>query len=147
MLQSRGDGRADPLGDRSMVPDSYDSPEADSVTAIDQTTLACATSYGIDRTWRVTAEGRRHKIRLQHAYWSGRATIQVDDDVIYHRSSKLIDWGFRQSFLVDGIQFTVQVTVSWLPYQYELLVDDAANASPNRGTAAEPDSVSVRLNA
>jgi len=82
-------------------------------------------SIGIDRTWQVDSARRRYNIRLHHGYWSGQATIEVDDDVIYHRTSKLADRGLSHTFVVDGLTFTVKITPSWLLFRYELLVDES----------------------
>ena len=101
----------------------YEPPQ---VSCAHQATLACSKSCGIDRTWRVDCLQQSHEIRVLHGYWSGQATIEVDDDVIYHRASKLIDWGLAHTFVVDGVRFTVRITTSWLPFRYELLVDDSA---------------------
>ena len=127
-----------------MDPNPYESPKARPSACTNQTTLAHVMSFGIDRTWRVDNAQRCHEIRLRHSFWTGHATIEVDDDMIYHRTSKLIDFGLRHSFVLDGTTYTVRITPSWLPCRYELLVDELLEPvalNPNSQPSTLPNQV------
>jgi hypothetical protein len=61
------------------------------------------------REWRIEGSSP-HVVRLEHGYWSGRASIWLDDELIYSRGFTPIDLGFVYGFEVDGAQVVVRVT-------------------------------------
>jgi hypothetical protein len=67
------------------------------------------------REWSLSLSN--HQIRLQHGYWSGRATIAVDGNVIFTRV-QLFDLGFVHRFEVDGMPCVVIVEADSFGYRY-----------------------------
>jgi len=75
-------------------------------------------------TWVVVDVNGPHSICLEHEYWSGRATITVDNRIVYHRRRKIVDWGLKQTFSVNAMDCMVRITpMPWLTFRYQLWVD------------------------
>lgn len=77
-----------------------------------------------ETTWHIRGKTGEHSIRLEHAYISGKATITIDSEVVYHRPLKIVDLGLKQRFAVDGLNCLVRITaMPWLTFWYRLYVD------------------------
>lgn len=63
----------------------------------------------------------RHQIRLTHNYWSGVATITVDDEIEFERRGKFIDYGFAHRLYIDGIPVAVRVITNGITFRHEML--------------------------
>jgi Fas apoptotic inhibitory molecule (FAIM1) len=88
--------------------------------------------------WQIQSKSGTHKVRLEHAYWSGKATIMLDGETIYHRHRKIIDFGLKKAFTVDGIECLVCVIPTpWLTFWYWFYVDDKKQ-KPLLNSALEP---------
>lgn len=75
-------------------------------------------------TWKVQGENSVHTVTLEHSYWSGKAAIVVDDQVVYHRPRKWVDFGLELGVVFDGVACLVRVVCTpWATYWYRLLID------------------------
>ena len=76
-----------------------------------------------ERTWQVDGRNGLHIVGLQHEYVSGKATITVDGEVVFHRHRQIVDFGLKQHFTVDGVECVVRVTpLPWLMFWYRFSV-------------------------
>ena len=76
------------------------------------------------KIWHIPGKTGEHTIQLEHAYISGKATITIDGEVVYHRPRKIVDFGLKQKFAVDGLDCLVHITVTpWCTFWYRLYID------------------------
>ncbi len=75
------------------------------------------------REWNLS-KPKSHFVRVEHRWlFSGKASIFVDDQQIYHRSSKFWDVGFEHRFELDGLPCIVRAMYRTWHCEYELWVD------------------------
>lgn len=92
------------------------------------------------RRWNVVGRTAGHSICLDHDYWSGNATVTVDDTAVYSRYMKLWDAGLKQRFSVDGLDCTVIARpMPWFTFRYKLLVNGREQRPVQKGAAADAD--------
>ncbi len=66
---------------------------------------------------------KKHVVRVEHGFWSGRAAIRLDHNEIFRRGVKLFDTGFEHRFAIDGLPCILRVINRPFHYTYELWVD------------------------
>jgi hypothetical protein len=77
-----------------------------------------------ERIWQIKSNSGTHTVRLEHAYRSGKATITLDGETIYHRHRKIIDFGLSKRFTVDGIECLIRVIPTpWFTWWYWFYFD------------------------
>lgn len=72
--------------------------------------------------WK-TKSPDEHTITLLHGFWSGKACIFVDDEMIYERPLNIFDSGLLHIFTRDGHEYTLHVNVCGFGFSYSLWVD------------------------
>lgn len=72
--------------------------------------------------WKFEQEGPHH-ISIDHDYWSGRASISVDEQVIFSRDRTFWDTGLEHRFQLDGLPCIIRVIARGFHFSYELWVD------------------------
>jgi hypothetical protein len=60
------------------------------------------------REWKTNSNGQC-SIRLEHAYISGRASLYVDENLVFERPVTVVDYGFDHEFVVDDIPCVIRV--------------------------------------
>src|SRR5437879_3186846 len=73
-------------------------------------------------TWDVDG----HRVQLTHGFWSGAASITVDEHAVFERPTTLFDCGFVHRFEIEGKAVAVRVGDT---FRHELL--RGFNAEPN----------------
>ncbi len=74
--------------------------------------------------WQIQGKTAIYTVCLDHDYISGKATIILDGEVIYHRPRKWIDFGLKQRFTVDDLDCLVYIMPTlWFTFWYRLYVD------------------------
>lgn len=70
-----------------------------------------------------------HQIYLRHGWWTGRAEIRVDGNLIFERPSPRLyaDFGFAHRFEVDGTPCVVRVVSTFLTFRHERLIGEEAD--------------------
>ena len=78
------------------------------------------------RTWNVDG----HTVELEHGWWSGVATLTVDDELIFRRPAPLlfIDFGFAHRFEIDGLPCAARVVGQILNFRLELITGEDAES-------------------
>jgi len=67
-----------------------------------------------------------HRVSLSHNYWSGAATILVDDNVIFRRPATVFDSGFAHRFDIERTPVAVRVIVNGFKFRHEILSGEKA---------------------
>ena len=68
-----------------------------------------------ERIWHIDGSSGTHVVHLEHGYWSGKATVMLDDTVLCQRQRKFVDWGLKHDFTVDGMKCLVKITaMPWM---------------------------------
>jgi len=67
-----------------------------------------------------------HRVGLTHDFWSGAATISVDDTVIFRRPVKVADSGFAHRFDVGRTPVAVRVVADGFKFRHEILTGEKA---------------------
>jgi hypothetical protein len=62
-----------------------------------------------------------HDICLTHGYWSGAASITVDDDLVFERPGEFFDYGFAHRFAIEGTPVAVRVVTNGVTFRHEML--------------------------
>jgi FAIM1 (Fas apoptotic inhibitory molecule) protein len=74
--------------------------------------------------WHIRGKSGEHSVLLEHAYVSGQVTITVDGEAVYHRPWKVVDFGLKQTFSIDGLDCLVRITpMPWFTFWYRLYVN------------------------
>ena len=73
-------------------------------------------------TWDFSC-GSSHTVSIQHGFWSGKASIELDGREIFQRGIVLFDTGFEHRFRIDDIPCIVRVLNRPFAFTYELWVD------------------------
>lgn len=75
------------------------------------------------RTWQIQINGQSHTVRAQHSYWTGQRTVWLDERVVVS-DRKLLEYGTRHTFNVDGQPATFEIVTNGFVYRYLLWVGD-----------------------
>jgi hypothetical protein len=73
-------------------------------------------------TWDIDG----HRVSLTHNYWSGVATLTVDEEVIFRRPSAFFDMGFAHRFDIGGNPVAVRVLTNGFTFRHEFLTAEDA---------------------
>lgn len=76
------------------------------------------------REWTIETP-KRHYVRLEHSFWSGRAKIFVDEKLVFERPTKISDHGFQHQVLLDGIPCIVKVTTNGITFSYSFVENES----------------------
>lgn len=75
-------------------------------------------------TWDIDTGVAQHQLEMKHAaFWSGRASLTIDQFVVYERKRKLFDKGLEHRFTLDGKPCLLRIRYLLGRYEYELFVD------------------------
>jgi hypothetical protein len=77
------------------------------------------------KTWKIGTQGETHTIELEHSYWTGNLTIQVDGSIAYKRR-KFIDFGGRYPIKVAGHPCVVEVKTNGFTFSYNFKPNEVA---------------------
>ncbi|MGY5732396.1 hypothetical protein [Vibrio chemaguriensis] len=64
-----------------------------------------------------------HVVSVEHGFFSGKAVIRLDGEVIFKRKSKFFDTGHEHRFTVDEKKCIVRIIARTFHFTYELWVD------------------------
>ncbi len=76
----------------------------------------------MEKEWIVEGP-KEHRVSIDHAYVSGRASIRIDGERIFSRDRHLWDTGFEYRFKLDGTPCIIRVICRGSHFTYELWVD------------------------
>ena len=81
------------------------------------------------REWPIE-DLKKHVVRIEHGFWSGKAAMFVDSNEVFRRGVKLWDTGFEHRLTVDGLPCILRVINRPFHYTYELWVDGKLQWQP-----------------
>ena len=102
----------------------YASPKSEAPAPVAATRIARIRSFGTDHIWRLEVGDWIYAVHICHAFWTGKTSIIVNGEVVFHRPRKYLDWGFRQSIVVNDTTITIVTTPGVLRFCYDLLADE-----------------------
>ena len=83
-----------------------------------------------------------HRVCLTHGFWSGAASITVDEHLVFERPTTIYDCGFVHRFAIEGKAVAVRVVSdNGVTFRHELL--RGFDAEPN---ALPQDQAALNLN-
>lgn len=76
------------------------------------------------QNWQIQGKTATHTVCLEHAYVSGKATITLDGEFVYHRPRKWVDFGLKHRVVVGGLDCLVRITpMPWCTFWYRFYID------------------------
>jgi len=75
------------------------------------------------RRWELDLEDGRHTVELVHEYLSGRRTVSVDGETVFHQDEQVLDFGSKHPVSIGGHEGVVRIRTTGLTFHYSLLVD------------------------
>jgi hypothetical protein len=73
--------------------------------------------------WTLDIDNTQHVVRLVHGWFSGKREIWLDNNLI-ERRHKFIDYGSRQFFNIQDIDYELDIVLTGISYTYFLLRDE-----------------------
>ncbi len=79
-----------------------------------------------------------HTVRLEHPRWLGKAVVTVEGDTVYYRPRRLVAFGWRKSFHIDGVECLVRVIPTpWFTWWFWFWVDGRKHPQPNKSQSRQ----------
>lgn len=77
------------------------------------------------KSWEITLDGKRHRVQLEHGFWSGKRIIYVDDQKVL-KGKKMLDDGDNYIIHIGShiCIVSIKVIVAW--FKYDLIVNDVS---------------------
>lgn len=73
------------------------------------------------RSWDIYVDGRKHRVELEHAYWSGRLVIRVDGATA-QEAEELVDEGGHHPIQIGSHEGFVRITTNGFTFRYDLIM-------------------------